>query len=158
MYIVHEQKQKTNLVVTSIYLIVFVILLLLVIKPSFLNIQELPNIARIILFIVLLVDFVIFRSFFELKFRITDKGLEFGYGLFKNKIDKNNIQSILIDSSKGNFFGYGIRFNKEKTMGFIAQRGEGLKINTKDQRSFFITLNDSQQALDIIKQRNYVSR
>ena len=158
MYIVHEQKQKTNLVVTSIYLIVFVILLLLVIKPSFLNVQELPNIARIILFIVLLVDFVIFRSFFELKFRITDKGLEFGYGLFKNKIDKNNIQSILIDSSKGNFFGYGIRFNKEKTMGFIAQRGEGLKINTKDKRSFFITLNDSQQALDIIKQRNYVSR
>ena len=158
MYIVHEQKQKTNLVVTSIYLIVFVILLLLVIKPSFLNVQELPNIARIILFIVLLVDFVIFRSFFELKFRITDKGLEFGYGLFKNKIDKNNIQSILIDSSKGNFFGYGIRFNKEKTMGFIAQRGESLKINTKHQRSFFITLNDSQQALDIIKQRNYVSR
>jgi len=157
MYIIHEQRQKTNLAVTSIYLIVFIILLLLVIKPSFLNVVALPQIARIVLFIVLLVDLIIFRSFYELKFRVTNEGLEFGYGFFKNKISKDNIQSATIDSSRGNFFGYGIRFNRHKTMGFIAQRGEGLKIDSKDQRSFFITLNDPQQALDIIKQNNYVS-
>lgn len=156
MYIIHEQKQKTNLVVTSIYLITSIVLLLVVFFPDILKTDPLPKITKIILFLVLLVDLIIFKSFWELKFKITDEGLEFGYGFFKNKLAKNNIQSASIENSKGNFFGYGVRFGKDKTMGFIAQKGEGLKIVSKERRKFFITMDMPEEALNIIKQNNYI--
>lgn len=142
--------------ITSIYLLVSVILLFVIFWPEVLKTEFLPKITRIILFLVLLMDLIVFKSFFELKFRITNEGLEFGYGLFKNKLNHKDIESVIIESSRG-FIGYGIRFDKEKTMGYIAQSGEGLKITLKDQRSFFITMHEPEQALDIIKQNNYVS-
>jgi len=156
MYIIHEQKQRSNLIVTSIYIITFIVLFLVIINPSFLRMPDLPKVSRIILTIVLLVDIVFFKSLYELKFRVTSEGLGFGYGLLKNKFSKENIESVLIDNSKGNFFGYGIRFSKDKTMGFIAKHGEGLRVILKDGRNFFITMNNPQEALDIIKQNNYV--
>ena len=156
MYIIHEQKQKSNFIITFIYFIVFIILLLLVISPRIFNLQKLPDISRIVLFVVLLVDIVIFRSFFELTFRVTNEGLEFGYGIFKTKISKNNIESVFIDDSKGNFFGYGVRIGKHRALGYIAKTGKGLKIKTKDNRNFFITMNSPEIALDIIKQNKYV--
>jgi hypothetical protein len=156
MYIIHEQKQRSSIIVILIYIISSIILLLVVINPRFLSLPELTKVSRIVLIIVLLIDIFFLESFYELKFKITNEGLEFGYGLLKNKISKNSIKSISIYSSKGNFFGYGIRFNKSKVMGFIAQHGEGLEITHKDQRKFFITMNNPQEALDIIKENNYV--
>lgn len=156
MYIIHEQRQKSNFIVTSIYIITFIILLLVIINPSFLDLPELPKISKIILSIILFIDLIFFKSLYELRFKVTNEGLEFGYGLLKNKIAKNNIESVIINNSKGNFWGYGIRFNKSKTMGFIAQHGEGLEIVHKDQRKFFVTMNRPQEALDVIKQNNYV--
>ncbi len=156
MYIIHEQRQKSNPIITSIYIITFIVLLLVIINPSFLKLPDLPKVSRIVLIVVLLVDIVFFRSLYELKFRVTSEGLEFGYGLFKNKVVKENIGSVLIDSSKGNFFGYGIRFGKDKTIGFIARSGSGLRIIFKDQRRFFVTMNNPEEALNIIKQNNYV--
>ena len=158
MYIIHEQKQKSYFWLTAIYLFSSLILLLLAISPPGLGLPPLPWITRIILGIVFLVDILIFRSFYELKFKITSEGLEFGYGLFKTKIAKNDIKSIIIDTSKGNFFGYGVRFNKRRIMGYIARTGKGLMIETDRNKKFFVTMSDPEQALQIIKQSNYVSR
>jgi hypothetical protein len=158
MYIIYEQRQKTNLVVTSIYLIVFFLLFFIIFWPEILKIDPLPKITKIILFFVLLIDLAIFKSFYELKFRVTSEGLEFGYGILKNKVTKNNIESIFLDNSRSIFFGYGIRFSKDKTIGFIAKHGDGLKIVYKDQRKFFVTMDNPQEALNIIKENNYVSR
>lgn len=156
MYIIHEQKQKSYFWITAIYFIVFLILLLLIINPRGLNLPNIPRVSKIILGLVLLVDLAIFKSFYELFFRVTSDGLEFGYGFFKRKITKDNIESVLIDNSKGNFFGYGIRFGKDKTMGFIARTGSGLRVITKDKRKFFVTMNNPEETLSIIKQNNYV--
>ena len=150
MYIIHEQRQKSNFSIIVIYLLLAVLLLVALIF------KELPKITKIVLVIVLVVDVLFFKFFYELKFRVTNEGLEFGFGFFKNKVTKDFIKSVLIDNSKGSFFGYGIRFNKNKTMGFIAKHGDGLKIVFKDDRSFFITIDRPQEALDIIKQNNYV--
>jgi hypothetical protein len=152
MYIIHEQRQKSSPIIMSTYVIVFLILLFRIIK------NNLSGTWEIYLIIILLVDVVLFINFYQVKFRVTNEGLEFGYGIFKNKVTKNNIESISIDNSKSNFFGYGIRFSRDKTIGFIAKHGDGLKIVFKDQRSFFITMNNPREALDIIKENNYVSR
>jgi hypothetical protein len=150
MYIIHEQRQKSSPIIMSTYVIVFLILLFRIIK------NNLSGTWEIYLIIILLVDVVLFINFYQVKFRVTNEGLEFGYGIFKNKVTKNNIESISIDNSKSNFFGYGIRFSRDKTIGFIAKHGDGLKIVFKDQRSFFITMNNPREALDIIKENNYV--
>jgi presenilin-like A22 family membrane protease len=156
MYIIHEQKQKSNLIVISIYIITFIVLSLIIINPSFLRLQKLPDISRIILLLVLVVDLIFLKIFYELKFRVTSDGLEFGYGFFKNKVKKDNIASVLVDNSQGIFFGYGVRFSRDKTIGYIAKSGSGLRIIYKDQRQFFITMNNPEEALKIIKQHNYV--
>jgi len=152
MYIIHEQKQKSSPIVISIYAIVFIILLFGIIK------NNLSGTIGISLMVTLLIDVIFFINFYQVKFRVTNEGLEFGYGIFKNKVSKNNIESVLIDNSKNNFFGYGIRFSKDKTIGFISKAGDGLMIIFKDQRKFFITMNNPREALDIIKENNYVSR
>ncbi|MCD4704966.1 hypothetical protein K8R66_02715 [bacterium] len=150
MYIIHEQRQKSSISIISIYLILAILLLILIIF------KELPEMTKIILGVVLLIDILIFKFFYELTFRITNQGLEFGFGIFKNKVARNNIESVLIDSSKNNFFGYGIRFGKDKTMGFIAKSSKGLRVIFKDQRKFFITMNNPEEALDILKQNKYI--
>jgi predicted membrane protein len=152
MYIIHEQKQKSNFLILSVYVVVFIFLLFRLIQ------NNLSSGSKLILVLLLLVDIVFLISFYQIKFRVTSEGLEFGYGILKNKVTKNNIESISIDNSKGNFFGYGIRFSKDKTIGFIAKHGDGLKIVYKDQRKFFITIDNPREALDIIKENNYVSR
>jgi len=151
MYIIHEQKQKSNPIIMFIYVIVFIVLLFNIIKNS------LSGVWEISLIIILFADIVFFINFYQVKFKITSDGLEFGYGIFKNKVSKNNIESILIDNSKNSFFGYGIRFGKDKTIGFISKAGSGLRIIFKDKRRFFVTMNNPREALDIIKENNYVS-
>lgn len=151
MYIIHEQKQKSSPVIMSIYVVVFLFLLFKIIK------NNLSGTWEIYLVIIALINIFFIINFYQIKFRVTNEGLEFGYGIFKNKVSKNNIESISIDNSKSNFFGYGIRFNKDKTIGFVAKHGNGLKIVYKDQRKFFITMNSPREALDIIKENNYVS-
>jgi hypothetical protein len=150
MYIIHEQKQKSSPITISVYIIVFIILLFSIIK------NNLSGTVGISSMVILLIDIVVFINFYQVRFRVTNEGLEFGYGIFKNKVAKNNIGSVLIDNSKNNFFGYGIRFGKDKTIGFISKAGDGLKIVYKDQRKFFITINSPREALDIIKENNYV--
>ena len=156
MYIIHQQKQKSYFFLTAIYLFSSIVLLVLVLEIPGLGLPHLPLISRIILAVVLLVDLLIFRSFYELSFKITSEGLEFGYGLFKTKIAKNDIKSIIIDTSKGIFFGYGVRFNKHRIMGYIAKTGDGLMIETKKNKKFFVTMSDPEQALQIIKQSKYL--
>ncbi len=156
MYIIHEQKQKSYFLLTAIYLFSSLVLLLLIISPPGMGLPPLPWITRIILGVIFLVDIFIFRSFYELKFKITSEGLEFGYGFFKSKIAKNDLKSIIIDTSKGNFFGYGVRFNRHRIMGYIARTGDGLMIETKKNKKFFVTINDPEQALQIIKQSKYL--
>ncbi len=150
MYVIHEQKQKSNVLIILIY---FLLAVLLLISIFF---KDLPRISKIVLTVVLLVDLILLKSFYYLVFRVTSDGLEFGYGFLKNKVAKNNIKSVLIDDSHGNFFGYGIRFNKYKVLGFIAQSGPGLMISLKDGRSFFTTLDKPEEALAIIKENNYL--
>jgi len=151
MYIIHEQKQKSNFLIISIYIVVLIFLLFRLIR------DDLSLGSKLILIVLLLVDIIFFISFYQVKFRVTNKGLEFGYGILKNKVAKGNIQEVLIDNSKGIFFGYGISFSKDKTIGFIAKAGDGLRVIFKDQRQFFITMNNPEEALNVIKKNNYVS-
>lgn len=150
MYIIYEQFQKSKIIIFSTYVIMAFLLLFIILRSDFFNI------TNIILFLVLLCDFYLLFCFYKLTFRITSDGIEFGFGFFKRKVKKDRIKSVFIDSSVGIFLGYGIRFGKNKTLGFIARPGDGLTINTKYGLVFFVSLDDPQTALDIIKQNNYV--
>lgn len=150
MYIIYEQFQKSKIIIFFIYIIMAFLLLFVIIRSG------LPNITSIVLFFVFLFDIYLLVCFYKLTFRITSDGIEFGFGFFKRKIKKDKIQSVFIDDPVGIFIGYGIRFGKNKTLGFIAREGDGLTIKTKYGLVFFVSLDDPKTALDIIKQNNYV--
>ncbi|MDD3284844.1 MAG: hypothetical protein PHZ07_04595 [Patescibacteria group bacterium] len=150
MYVIYEQFQKSRIIVFFTYIIIAFLLLFIIIRSG------LPNTTSIVLFFVFLFDIYLFICFYKLTFKITSEGIEFGFGIFKRKIKKDKIQSIFIDNSVSIFIGYGIRFGKNKTLGFIARVGDGLTIKTKYGLVFFVSLDDPKTALDIIKQNNYV--
>ncbi len=150
MYIIHQQKQKSFLPVISIYILLGFLLLYVIFF------RDLVLITQIILGGVLLVDILFFKFFSELTFQITSEGLQFGFGIFKRKIHKQNIKSVFIEDGEGKFKGYGIVRGQNKINGFIAQTSSGLSLSTKDNVNFFVSLDDPQTALDILKENKYV--
>ncbi len=153
MYIIHKQRQISSLNLIFPYTALFFICGYFLINIIFHS----GNIYTKILFsIILLILFVITFSFFYLNFKITNTYIKFGFGIFTRKINKDDIDSIFIENSKNYFASFGIAVTKKKIYGFVAKSGDGLLINTKNNIKYFISLNDPEKAMCILKENNYV--
>ena len=95
---VYQEKQKTYLIVVSIYIIVAIFLLSLIFLPQFFNLKEASVFTKIVLIIVTVVDLILFWSFSELNIKLTNKYIQFGFGGFKKRINLDQIK----DSRKYN--------------------------------------------------------
>lgn len=144
MYIIYKSKQKMSLMFLSIYFVVVIILLYLL-KINF----------NYLWLTLLIFDIFFILNFYQLVFRVTSEGIEFGFGIFKRSIKKEYLNSVYIDNSIGNFFGLGI-ISKNKKYAFIAKKGEGLNIKLKNNINFFVSTNDAEQIINIIKKEKYV--
>lgn len=144
MYLIYKTKQTMSIGFLSIYFLIF-ILLVFFIKNSF----------SYLWVFLLLFDIFFILNFYKLVFKITNEGIEFGFGIFKRFIKKEYIDSIYVDNSIGNFFGLGI-ISKNKKYAFVARKGEGLTIKLKNNIDFFISTNESEKLINIIKKEKYV--
>jgi hypothetical protein len=144
MYIIYKSKQKMSIAFLSIYFLVFIMsIFFLKINFNYLWLS------------ILILDIFVVVNFFYLNFKITSMGLEFGFGIFKRVIKREYIHSAYIDNSIGNFFGLGI-ISKNKKFAFIAKRGDGLSIKLKDGVTFFVSSDESENILNIMKKEKYV--
>jgi hypothetical protein len=128
----------------SIYFLVFIVSLFF-----------LKNNFNYLWLAILVLDIFVVINFFYLTFKVTSVGLEFGFGIFKRLIKKEYIDSVYIDNSVGNFFGLGI-ISRVKKFAFIAKRGDGLSIKLKDGVTFFVSSDEAENILNIIKKEKYV--
>ena len=160
------ERQKTYLLVVMVFIIVAGFLLALVLWPR----QEFSQLTKIVLFIAAVVDLILFWSFSQLTIKISKEYLQISFGVFKKKISFSEINDVLVqDFDFKNYFGYGIRLGKDKSIGYVARGGRGIKLKLSAKgrsaspklelgtraggKDYFFTSENPEQIQNIIRQK-----
>jgi len=143
--VIYEEQQKTYLILVAVFIIVAAFLLGLVLFPGFFNKQDLPQSARLIILVVAVLDLILFWSFSQLSIIITSQYLQLGFGIFRKNILLSNISEVEVENYKKSvYLGYGIRLGRDKSIGYIARGGRGVRIKMKPRDYFFSSDNPEQ--------------
>jgi hypothetical protein len=109
------------------------------------------------LLLLTVVDLVMFWSFSKLTIKITSEYLQIGFGVFKRKILIKDINNVKVeDYNKSIYLGYGIRLGRDKSIGFIARAGRGIKLKVIPRDLFFSSNYPEQIKLLIESRIKYV--
>lgn len=153
MNIIYQEQQKTHFILIVIFIIVAVFLLTLVLFPQFLGKSEMSEGVKIILMIITVVDLILFWSFSQLTIKLSNEHLQISFGIFKKKFSFSEIKDVLVqDYQKSIYFGYGIRFGRDRSIGYIARGGRGIRLKM-DRRDYFFSTNNPEQLRNLIKER-----
>jgi len=146
--IIYQEQQRTYLIVVAVFILVAILLLVIVLFPGLLSLRPFSAPAKIVLLLVATVDMILFWSFSKLTIKLTDQHLTLTFGFFKKKISLTEIKNCQIeDYQKSIYFGYGIRLGSDKSIGYIARAGRGIKLKLKAKDYFFSTDRPEQLLL-----------
>ncbi|PIT90498.1 MAG: hypothetical protein COU22_01830 [Candidatus Komeilibacteria bacterium CG10_big_fil_rev_8_21_14_0_10_41_13] len=149
----YQEQQKTYFILIAVFILVAVFLLSFVFFPQFYGSQALGQAQKIFLLIVTVLDLVLFWSFSSLNIKLTEAELIVAFGIFRKKIKWEWIKEAKIDDySKANYLGYGIRLGRDKSLGFVARSGRGIRLKLK-LRDFFFTTDNPEELLKLIKSK-----
>lgn len=151
MRIIYKQNKKSSFNVYFPFIFLFCFCIWILIKNN-LNF----NILSIIFLITVLIVFVLAHSFLKLSFEIRDDGLKFGFGILKYFIEKKEILLIGEGNSKDYFYSQGITIGRDKMLGFVARRGDGIVLELRSGKKMFISLDDTKNIKKILKENGYV--
>ena len=114
-----------------------------------LNQEQMPKV--IVLFVMMVLLFTVF-NFTRLDITMDENILRFRFGLFKREIYIKNIEKL--GASKNSFMkfgGYGLRFSRDKVMGFVSGGGHGIEFIDKHQnKKYFLTTHNSDQLIALL--------
>lgn len=154
--VLYEEKQATY----KVFFLIFAVSLGVTIFVLFRYINSITNdVFMIIIWLAVLLEVLILSNFIFLKIKVTDQYLKFGFGFFKRKFKFEDIQSIEIkDYNFSNYFGYGIRVGRDKTVAFAAKGGKGLLITLKAEslhkkKNYFVSSDQTDQLFVILDPR-----
>lgn len=152
--IVYQDKVKSSVVVVAVFGISICAVLLIAVILYFQGLIANNKNVLPILSVVMAVDLGILLTFKQMKIVITDKELKFGFYIFGKKIDLKTIESVEIQDFKfSTYFGYGIRYGRDNTIGYVPCGGRGLKVTvSNEKRPYFFICNRPEEALTFIKQ------
>jgi len=108
---------------------------------------------QLFLIVLFLLNIVVLISFRELTVLITDDKIFFGYGKFQKKFQRSDIEAVELSEYKfSNYLGYGIRFGRDGTIGYVPRGGQGLKIKFKiEKRAYFFITNRADELKNILQ-------
>ncbi len=150
MYIIYRQRQLSSYKILISYLILILASILVLFY------YDISNLLKIFVVIILLLNCLMIFFFSRIEFRITSEGLELGFRFFKIKIKQSEIQSVALEDSQDLYKGLGIKRNKDGVLCFVGKTSEGILINTKFKENFFVSLNNSKEALENLIKNHYV--
>lgn len=148
-------KEKIPTYQFIIWLGALMIIILLIILLSQFTGRAIPLSAeiKILMAVLILLVFGTLISFRALNIAVTEDQLIFGFGSFQKKIFLKNIERIEIGEYKFNvYWGYGIRWGFDGSIGYIPRGGRGIKIWVKDKkRPYFIISNNPEELKKVIE-------
>ena len=107
---------------------------------------------KILLSILILLALVTTISFRALNIAVTEDQLIFGFGGWRRKVFLKNIEKIEIGEYKFKvYWGYGVRWGLDGSIGFIPRAGQGIKVWVKNKRwPYFIISNNPEELVKMI--------
>jgi hypothetical protein len=153
MDIQYQEKVPSSNVVLAI-LTLTVLIVIVAGANAFMNPDpEMSLGVKIFVIIVFLVAMIVLISFRSLSIVVTNQTIEFGFGKFRRKRGLGKIKAVEIRDFKfSNYFGYGIRFGRDGTIGYVPRGGKGVVITFADEkRPYFISTLTPEQLVEILK-------
>ncbi|KKQ79684.1 MAG: hypothetical protein UT02_C0027G0004 [Parcubacteria group bacterium GW2011_GWC2_38_7] len=152
--IVYQDKVKSSPIVLAVLLLGVVIVVIVGLVMYFQQSLTIDSSALPTLLVVFVADLLILLTFRQMQIVVTDKELRFGFYIFRKRINLKNIESVEIQDFKfTEYMGYGIRYSRNNTVGYVPCGGRGLKIKVKGEtRNFFFICNRPEEAQTFIKQ------
>ncbi len=149
MNYIFEEKVYIPFIFVLISLVVLVFMIYLLIFPSSIP-EENPPFWLLGLICLILIFTIV--NFSYLKIVVDEQKILVNFGLFKKRIWIKNIEKLEFQKvSFLKFGGYGLRFSRDKVMGFVAQGGVGIQfIDKNDQKKYFISTQKAEQLIDIL--------
>ncbi|MBT5503456.1 hypothetical protein HN858_01105 [Candidatus Falkowbacteria bacterium] len=152
---IFKDKVQTYHLITAILVITCLIFLIILMSQYTDKPIALDNASKTVLAIILLLNVFILASFRELNIKVSDTHLIFGFMKFRKRILISKIKKIEFSEYKfQNYLGYGIRFGRDKTVGYVPRGGKGLVITVAGQRRpYFFVTNRPEELKAILEQR-----
>lgn len=149
MNYIYEEKQSVSPIFTVISVAVII---LLIFQLIFVESARQDKAFLIIAPVIIILMLVVAINFSLLKIKLTESILGIGFGLFKKKFYIKNLQQVEIADYKfSNYGGYGIRFGRDKSKGFIARGGQGIKfLDTASNKIFYFSTNSPEQIFNLL--------
>ena len=147
---IYEEKQRSSVLVLSLFLIGIIIFGVGIYQFST-EIDKMSGdmiwmIAGAALFVLM------FISFYQLHIVLYDDKLQFGYGFMKKTIHRGEIKNLEIKKFEfKNYLGYGIRRGMDKSWGYVTGGDKGIMVHLANKK-FYFTTDNSEQLQDLIKQ------
>lgn len=102
---------------------------------------------KVFVYILLLMGLAVLVSFRKLTITVSNTQLIFGFGKFRKKIGLANLRKVEIKEFKfSNYLGYGVRFGRDGSVGYVPRGGQGIQITVEGEKKplFFICNNPEQ--------------
>jgi hypothetical protein len=152
---IYQEKIPTYYFITVV--VVVTCLLMAGLLLSQFTSRALPmNLAtKIIVAIVLVLEVLVFISFRELQIELTSETLTFGFSRFRKRISLGEIESVEVEDYKfSNYFGYGIRYGRDLSTGYVPRAGKGIKIKLKNQKAVYFVISTRAEELKGMIEQN----
>lgn len=108
------------------------------------------NLLSVVIIIILGLVLV---NFHALKIRITEDGVGFGFGIFKKEIPFSEITGFQKESYRfKDYGGWGIRLGPNRTTGYIARSGDGVRIKTA-RRDYYLSTSNPDRICRVLEER-----
>ena len=140
------------MLIISITCLIFLLILIsqFTSRPLSMNVS-----SKVILFVVFLINLIVLVSFRELTIKVTDKKIFFGFGRFSKKLYLDKLEDVEVTDYKfTNYFGYGIRFGRDNTIGYVPRGGKGLKMKFKGEKKEYFVISNRVDELKNILEKN----
>ncbi len=152
--VIFEDKVKSSPIVIAVLglsvITVIIIGIVIFLKAK----QPVDNVVIPVLVGVALMDVAVLWLFRIMQIKITDKYVSFGFYFLKKTINFDNIDKVEIEDFKfSNYYGYGIRYGLNNTVGYVPCGGRGIKLTVKsEKRKYFFICNKVEEAAKILNQ------
>lgn len=150
---VFEEKVRATIVLPVLMGVSAILLLAVIISPRFGG-ETLTTQFQVITAVILAVDIAILFMFWQLKIKLTETELIFGFGPLKKKVKYSEIEHVEIATyAFSTYWGYGIRVGRDKSLGYVPKAGPGVKVFLKNKVIYFLSSNKTEELAGILKQK-----
>lgn len=150
--IIYQERQLLQ----AFFLILLWVITIILLLTSFLLWNQtlfLPAWAKVICYAATVLLFLASLNLICLKVIITQDYLQFGFGIFKKKLLWSEIKKVTIEEKLSRYFNsFGIRTGRDRRIGYLANWGQGIEIQTESRKYYFSTKQPDKILKIIIQQ------